>query len=144
MTYDPKNPAKSKVEATINPLSIKTDYPNPEKTDFDKELSTGEGWFNGNKFPKITFTSNSLFILSDNKTGIVHGDLTLLGVTKPINLNITLNGSYKAKPMSQVPAMGFSATADLKRSDWGLLTGIPNVSDDVKIIIEAEFNKTSE
>ncbi len=143
LTYDPQSPAKSKLEVTVNPLSIKTDYPNPEKTDFDKELSTGETWFNAAKFPAITFASDSIFILSDNKTGIVHGNLTMLRVSKPLNINVTFNGAYKLKPVDNIPAMGFSATAEIKRSDWGLTTSLPTVGDTVKVLIEVEFSKAS-
>ena len=141
LTYDQKDPTKSTIEVTINPLSIRTDYPNPERINFDHELANKPEWFNVTKFPNITYKSKSVFISNDNKTGIVAGDLTMLGVTKPVSLNVTLNGAYKLKPMLQVPSFGFSATSEIKRSDWGMKNFIPTVGDQVTIIIEAEFNK---
>ena len=72
-------------------------------------------------------------------TGTVTGDLTIKGVTKPVTLNVTLNKAGP-NPMSKAPSMGFSATGMLKRSDWGMGAFAPNVSDDVKLMIEAEFH----
>ena len=71
----------------------------------------------------------------------MHGDLTMLGKTHPLILHVIFNGAYQKKFLTNVPALGFSATATLNRSDWGFTTLIPIVSDKVDIIIEAEFDK---
>lgn len=135
---NPTDPEKSTVTATINPASVKTDYPYPDKKDFDQKLASHEEWFNADKFPKITFTSTHLEKTSET-TGKLTGDLTFLGVTKPVTLDVTLNGVMEQQPFSQKPAIGFSATGTIKRSEWGLTTYVPNIGDDVQIIIEAEF-----
>lgn len=137
---DPKAPAKSTVTASINPTSIETDYPHPETKDFDKKLVEDKAWFNAGKFPKISFASTALESTGDN-TGKMTGDLTFLGVTKPITLDVTFNKAMAKQPFSQLPALGFSATGTLKRSSWGMETYIPNIGDEVKIIIEAEFSQ---
>jgi hypothetical protein len=88
----------------------------------------------------MAFQSKRIEITGKN-TAKVHGDLTILGKTHPLTLNVIFNGAYQKKFLTNVPALGFSATATLNRSDWGLTTLIPVVSDKVDIIIEAEFDK---
>lgn len=138
--FDPAHPDKSKVTATIDPLSLETDFvPNAER-DFNKELRTDEKWFNAGKFPKITFTSTKVELNGENK-GKIYGDLTLLGVTKPVVLDVVLNGAYLVQPFNKKPTLGFSATTSIQRTEWGLTTYAPIISDKVDIIIEAEFNQ---
>lgn len=139
LTFDPKNPENSLLVATVNPTSIETDYPYPEKKDFDKKLIEGEDWFNALKFPEIKFTSTKVKKTGDN-TGTITGDLTFLGVTKPMTLDVVFNGAMAQQPFSQKPTLGFSATGTLKRSEWGMATYVPNIGDEVKLIIEAEFS----
>lgn len=138
LQFDPEHPELTTVKAVVNPTSLETDYPNPQKTDFDKELSTGDKWFNAMKFPAITFTSTKVERMGDNKAKL-HGDLNLLGVSKPIVLDVTYNGSMKEHPYSKSGALGFSATGTIKRSEFGMKEGIPHVGDEVAIAIEAEF-----
>lgn len=69
------------------------------------------------------------------------GDLTFQGVTKPLTLDVTFNTALNPHPMSKKPAIGFSATGTLKRSDFGVNALLQHVSDDVKLIIETEFTQ---
>jgi polyisoprenoid-binding protein YceI len=140
LTLDPQNPAAAKVEATINPLSVETDYPNKAEKDFNKKLAEGAEWFNGTKFPTITFKSTKV-VMTGEKTANITGDLTLLGVTKPVTLAATLNGGYSQKPFGAegVAGIGFSATGVIKRSDWGFTTYIPAIGDEVQLALEVEF-----
>ncbi|MEM7617142.1 MAG: YceI family protein [Pseudomonadota bacterium] len=138
--FDPKQPELSKVTAEINPTSIKTDYPYPEKKDFDKKLIEGGEWFNSKEFPEIKFVSTDIKRNGDD-TGVMTGNLTFLGVTKPVTLDVKFNGAMAKQPFSKKPALGFSATGSLKRSQWGMGTYVPNIGDEVEIIIEAEFSK---
>jgi polyisoprenoid-binding protein YceI len=135
--YDPANKAQSKVSVTIDPTSLKTDYPFPEKTDFDTKLSMGEDWLNAGEHKTITFTSTAVEMTGE-KTGKVTGDLTFLGVTKPVVLDVVLNGEIE-HPMTKKPALGFSASGTLKRSDFGMTKFVPMVADDVHLVIETEF-----
>ena len=144
INYNPENPEASAVSVTINPLSLETDYPNEEEKDFDKKLSEGEEWLNGTAFPEITFTSTKISMNEDSKTGKMRGDLTFLGVTKPVTLDVTFNGAYLENPFAGVPAMGFSATGMIDRSEWGFDTYEPAIGGDVSILIETEFHKDPE
>jgi len=129
---------KSRVRATIDPTSIRTDYPNAETKDFDAELVNDAGWFNATQFPRITFNSTSVKKTSDN-TGKLTGDITFLGVKKPITFDVVFNKALGMHPMANKPALGFSATGSLKRSDFGMNKYLSNIGDTVDIIIEAEF-----
>lgn len=138
--FDPKDVTKSKVSATIDTLSLETDYPYADKKDFNKEISAEDKWLNGTKFPTITFVSTKLEKTGET-TGKMYGNLTLLGVTKEVVLDVTYNAGYAKHPMSGQPIMGFSATGTVKRTDFGFSTFAPAIGEDVKVIIEAEFPK---
>jgi polyisoprenoid-binding protein YceI len=76
----------------------------------------------------------------------ITGDLTLHGVTHPVVLDAVFNGGYAGHPMDPHARIGFSAQGTLKRSEFGIAFGIPapgstmGVSDDVDVIVEAEFS----
>lgn len=138
LTFDPAHPEQTAVSASIDPASVRTDFPYPEKKDFDKELATGDQWFNNAKFPAIVFTSTKVEKTGE-RTAKMHGDLNFLGVSKPVVLDVTYNGSMKEHPYAKAGAIGFSAVGNIKRSDFGMKNGIPHIGDDVQIAIEAEF-----
>ncbi|NBO19089.1 MAG: polyisoprenoid-binding protein [Proteobacteria bacterium] len=140
LNFNPQDITKSTVRVTVDPASVTTDYPDAQKTDFDAELAKGTNWFNAGKFPEITFESTKLEKTSET-TGKLTGNLTFLGVTKPLTLDVTFNGGYEKMPMMNIPAMGFSATGTLKRSNWGLTSYVPMIGDDVELLIETEFHK---
>ena len=142
INFDPADITKSTVTAKIDPATLETDYVATAEKDFNKNLITKEEWFNAGKFPEITFKSTKIEVTGEN-TGKIHGDLTFLGVTKPVTLDATFNGAYAVQPFSKKPAMGFSATGSITRSDFGLSTYVPMIGDKVDIIIEAEFGKNS-
>lgn len=136
LMYDPLNLENSKVRATIDPTSIETDYKGEK--DFNAQLVNDAGWFNATQFPHITFLSTKVEKTGDN-TGKVTGNLTFLGVKKPVTLDVTFNKAIGNHPFANKPALGFSATATLKRSDFGMKQYIPQVGDEVQIQIETEF-----
>ena len=88
------------------------------------------------KFPNATFKSTSVAAAGTNKLTVT-GDLTIKDITKPVTLDVTLNGAGE-HPMKKVPAIGFDATATIKRSDFGVGAYAPNVSDEVKLRITTE------
>lgn len=138
LTFDAADMSKSKLNVTIDPMSIRTDYPFADKKDFDKKLATDAEWFNAEFHPEITFASTAVEMTGE-KTAKVTGDLTLLDVTKPVTLDVTLNGAMKEHPFLKKPALGFSATGSIKRSEFGFDKYVPMIGDDVALLIEAEF-----
>ena len=88
------------------------------------------------KYPQARFVSNSVEKTGE-QTGIVHGMLTLRGMTRPQDLRMTLNRTG-LDPYDLRYTAGFSATATLKRSDFGMTKYLPDIGDEVSIRIEAE------
>lgn len=127
------DPRKSSVEATITPSSIDTN--NPEL----QEKLRGEYYFNVAQFSEIKFVSRSITPVNA-KNGTITGDLTMLGVTKPVTLQATFNGAGM-NPYASVYTVGFTAVTTIKRSDWGMKTLVPQIADEVKITINAEFQR---
>ena len=71
------------------------------------------------------------------REGIAHGKLTLLGVSRPLELRVKFNRAG-VDPYSLLYTGGFSADAKFKRSDFGIKKYIPDIGDEVTIHIEAE------
>jgi len=138
LDLDPAKPEAAKLTASIDPNSIRTDYPFPEKENFDKVLAESAKWFNAGVSKSITFTSTGVKMTGAN-TADVTGNLTLLGVTKPTVLKVTFNKGYASHPMAKKPAVGFSATGAIKRSEFGMTNAVPFIGDDVTLLIESEF-----
>lgn len=135
LEWNAENPGASKVTATIDPLSVRTEYPFPEKENFDEEIGKTERFLNAQP---ISFVSTSVNITGDNR-GEMTGDLTFRGQTRKTTLDVTFNGSMAEQPGSKKPKIGFSAVATLKRSEWGLAPSIKSIGEDVTVIIETEF-----
>jgi polyisoprenoid-binding protein YceI len=121
------------IDITIDATSIDTGHAKR-----DTHLKSEE-FFNVGKFPTLAYKSTKLKFDGDKLTG-ADGELTLLGVTKPVSLAVT---AFKCgpHPMNKKPMCGANATATIKRSDFGLSTYVPAVSDEVKISIEVEAVK---
>ena len=101
----------------------------------DEHLRSAD-FFNVAEFPRMTFKSTGVKFAGDNPAEIA-GQLTLLGVTKPITLKVE-RWICKDNPMSKKPMCGGNASATLKRSDFGMKYGIPAIGDDLKLFFEFE------
>ncbi len=128
--FDPSNWGNSSVEVGIRTASIDMD-----DYAWDKHLRAKD-FFDVKKFPEMRYRSNRVE-KTGAKTGKIYGELTLLGITRPVVLDLTLN-KVGLHPMKQTPHAGFSATARLKRSDFGMKYAVPMVSDEVELRIEVE------
>ena len=97
----------------------------------------GEKYFNVEKFPTITYKSDTIKFDGDRVVR-VEGELTMLGVTKPVALDVQ-NFTCGANPFNKKPMCGGQATATIKRSDFGMSAGLPYApADEVRIIIPFE------
>ncbi len=132
LVLDEAAPEKSTIEVTIDTNNIFTG-----QQKFDDHLKSKD-FFNVAQFPKATFKSTKVGKTDDNEAKVT-GDLTLLGVTKPVTLEVELNKKGE-NPMTKKQTVGFSAETKIKRSEFGINYAIPNVSDEVEIQIEAEAN----
>lgn len=127
-------------------VSVETDFvgdykgthPDSAFETWNEDLGKSPSWFNGTAHPQITFKSTSAAQSSPN-TGTVTGDLTFLGVTKPVTLDVTYNGMVQLPWAPDQDRIGFSATTTLKRSDFGMSENLAFVGDEVEVIIQTEF-----
>ncbi|ACT58859.1 YceI family protein [Hirschia baltica] len=141
INFDPANPAASTVTASIDPTSVETDHPT-KADEWHTELAND--FFKAAEFPAITFNSTSAKVTGPN-TGIVTGDLTFLGVTKTIDLDVTYNGVGNKPWLGDLDVIGFDATTTITRSDYGLTKHVDNgIGDEVTIKISAEFVQAEE
>lgn len=148
LQFNADDPSATSLTATIDPLSVETDYPADYKAghadspynSWNEDLGRNANWLNGDAFPQITFTSTGI-TKDTGSTGKVTGDLTFLGVTKPVTLDVTYNGKANFPWAPDADKIGFSARTVLKRSDFGSTTFAPNIGDEVEVIIETEFQQ---
>ena len=126
----------AKISFSADIASISTD--NDQR---DGHLKSDD-FFNAEKFPKMTFRSNSFRKLKDNKYQL-KGDLTIRDITKPVTFDVTYGGTMK-DPWGNTHA-GFKATTTINRFDynlkWNTLTeaGGAVVGKDVEIKVNVEF-----
>ena len=127
IVYDAENVGASSVQVTL-PLKGLSAF----AEDFYDHLTSAD-WFDAAKYPDATFKSTAVEAAGEGKLKVT-GDLTVKGVTKPVVLDVTLNRAGE-HPMGKRAAIGFDATATVKRSDFGLDKYAPNVSDEVALRI---------
>jgi len=131
--------AKISFEADVNSI-------NTNNEQRDTHLKSAD-FFDAENHPKMTFESTAVKKISDHEME-VKGKLTLRGVTKEVTLNVIYNGVVSG--FGDVKVAGFEISTKLNRFDFGLqwnaLTeaGGVVVSNEVRIEIQAEFNKVNE
>ena len=129
-----QDPKQSTVEAEITLASVDTGDENR-----DGHLKTGD-FFDVETHPTMTFASTSVAGKGDEFT--VTGDLTLKGVTKPVELDLEFNG-VGPDPWGGTRA-GFSAETEISRKDFGIDIEMPLdgggvvVGDKVRVLLEIE------
>ncbi len=131
--YDPESPANNSVEAVINVGSVDTN--NAKR---DKHLQSGD-FFNSESHPTMTFKSTSWESAGENKFKVT-GDLTILETTRSVVLDVELLGSGEVGSGERKKYIsGWTATTDLKRTDFGIDYGLLSViGEDVSIAITVE------
>lgn len=78
----------------------------------------GESLFNVEKYPTVNFKSTSVKQI-DPAHVIIQGDLTMLGVTKPIKTTVTLE-KPQFDPTTKVVSINAAADLVIRRSEWGM------------------------
>lgn len=131
--YDPADPAKTSIEATIDATTIDTRV---DRRDNDLR---GPEFFDVQKYPTITFKSKRTEAEGTGKLKIT-GDLTIHGVTKEVVLDVDGPTPSIKDPKGNLH-MGASATTKINRKDFGV-SGAPTVAgDEVSITIDVELIK---
>ena len=128
------NPLDSKVNVSIDLGSIDTN-----NADRDAHIRSAD-FFNVEKHPHMTFESTNVTPAGEGY--VVEGNLSLHGVTQPVRLNVELNGIGR-DPWGGT-RIGFSASTELSRKDFGIEFNIPIegggvvVGDRVQVKLEIE------
>jgi polyisoprenoid-binding protein YceI len=120
------------LEVVIDTTSISTgDNDKGTRTRARDEHLRAADFFNAAEFPRMTFKSTKVTFQGD-KPARVEGDLTLLGVTKPVTLTID---RFKCAdhPLYKKAACGGNASGTFKRTDFGFKTYVPSLGDEVKL-----------
>jgi polyisoprenoid-binding protein YceI len=130
--YDPADPAKTQIDATLDANTINTRI---EKRDNDLR---SPNFFDVAKYPTITFQSKKTEVEGQEKLKIT-GDLTIHGVTKEVVLEVD-GPSQPVNAMGGV-RMGAEATTKINRRDFGV-NGAPTVAgDEVQITLDVELKR---
>lgn len=95
-------------------------FTNHEKR--DKHLRDGD-FLDASEYPEITYTVTGFEATGEN-AGKVTGELTMLGKTNPVTLDVTLNKAALYPIGHEKHTLGISATTTLNRSDWGMTYGL--------------------
>jgi polyisoprenoid-binding protein YceI len=137
---DGADPARSTASLDIQVASVETG-----NADRDGHLKSSD-FFKIDEFPAITFRSTKAEALGGDDYRIT-GDLSLLGVTKPITVDLEFNGAA-TDPFGN-ERVGFEGKAELLRSEWGLTwnaaleTGGVLVSDKIKLVFDISAIKNA-
>jgi len=128
--FDPEDWNAASVDVTIRTASIDLD-----DAEWDKHLRSAD-FFRVEEFPDMRFRSTKVEPVGE-RNARVNGELTLLGVTRPVTLDVHFNKAG-IHPKSKQYVAGFSARAVVKRSAFGMNYAVPIVGDDVEVVLEVE------
>ena len=129
-TFKRKDFESSQVELVIQTASIDMD---DEKWN---KWMRGKKYFHTERYPTMTFISTRIEAI-DEHNAVVHGNLTLLDTTRPIQVNMRFNKTG-INPLSAKMTAGFSGNAQLRRTDFGMNSHLKWVGDEVEIRLEVE------
>lgn len=139
-TIDAQTPENSSLWIEIDAESVQTG-----NNDRDTHLRSND-FFGAEDNPKITYRSTSVKV--DGEEIATVGDLTIKGVTHPVEVTWTFNGTAK-DPWGNLKA-GFDGEGSINRKDWGLTwnaaleTGGFLVGDKIKLVLEVEAGKRAD
>lgn len=133
LALDASELEKSSLKVVVRTASIDTG-----SAPRDNSLRSTD-FFDVARHPFMIFESTKVDIV-DHNAGIISGDLSLLGVSRPIRLSFEVSTPQPAgSPQAAVPLMNFRARGVLHRSEWGMTALIPVISDQVHLEIRADI-----
>lgn len=137
-TFDAATNTLSDVRVVVATTSVATHHEAR-----DRHLRSGD-FLAVEKHAEMTFTARAAERTGE-RTFRIAGELTLLGVTRPLTLEATLNKLAPYPIGTRAETVGASARGRLKRSDFGMSYGVAGglVGDEVEIVIEIEARRTA-
>ncbi|MES2018818.1 MAG: YceI family protein [Pseudomonadota bacterium] len=130
-TFDNQDWANSKVSVTLPTKTL-----DMGDAMWNEQIRGDESWKNLFSTPYISFNSTKV-VRTDDTHGVLHGDLTMAGVTKPVALQMRVN-KIGRNEITKFAAIGITATSTIKRSQFGLDAYADLVGDDLAIQIQLE------
>ncbi len=138
--FNPDDLENSMIDVTIPVTSINT------RNDRRDGHLQSEDFFNAEKWPNITFTSNTIESRGDNQF-VAIGEMTIRDVTREFELPFTLQGMMDHPMQDNTTVAGIVANAELMRTDYGVGVGdwaaTAVVGDEVNITLNLELNTTA-
>lgn len=136
-SFDPANAEASKVRVVVDVGSIDTNNRARDKHMRDPS------YFDVVRYPTAVFSSTRI-VVTGSRTGLMTGDLTILGVTIPVTLEVTFNG-IAPHPLGKdfdryrgIIVAGFSARTTISRNSFGMTNGRGEKGDKAELSIEVE------
>jgi polyisoprenoid-binding protein YceI len=131
-TYDPEAQTLGEVSVIVDAGSV---FTNEDRR--DEHVRAGD-FLDVANHPEIVFTATGGTVTGDGE-GTVTGDLTVLGTTRPITLDVTLNKDAMYPFGHQKRTLGVSARGTVVRSEYGMTYALGGlVGDEVDLLIEFE------
>jgi len=121
------------VEVTVQTASFLSGHAFMESVVKSKEF------FDVEQFPAMTYRSTRMRF-EGNQPAVVDGELTILGVTRPVTLTFT-RFACGQHPRKKTDQCGGNLVGQIKRSDFGMKAYLPVIGDDVKLLIQVEAFK---
>ena len=128
-SFDEKQPENASIEVTIKTSSVDSNH-----AERDKHLRD-EDFLHVSKYPEAKFVSTGYSQDKDSK-GVLKGNLTLRGVTKPVEIDVEFIGAG-ADPWGGYRA-GFEGTTSFAMADFGIMKELGPKSKDVEMILSVE------
>jgi polyisoprenoid-binding protein YceI len=128
--FDRDDPTRSSVEVTIATASADMDHDG-----LNAHLRTAD-FFDTATHPTMSFKSTAIERTGED-TALITGDFTMLGVTRPVTLDVKFNKA-DVHPVNEKYIAGFSGGTTIKRSDYGMTYLVPAIGDEVKVMLEVE------
>jgi polyisoprenoid-binding protein YceI len=134
--YDEAAGAVEEITVTVAAASITTDHEARDRHVADRDF------LNAERFATVTFKAARAERTGEH-TFEIAGDLTLLGTTRPLTLQATLNKSADYPIGDRAHVLGVSARGQVRRSEHGMTYGVDNglVGDEVDVIVELEARR---
>ena len=131
LVIDPAHPEAARLDAVVPMAGI---------TSLDDALDRrlrGPQFFDTARYPTASYHASGLS-MTGPATALLHGSITLCGVTHPLDMNVRFERAA-SDPVDGRLTLGFNGAATLRRSTFGVVAYTPLVGDDVGLELEAEF-----
>jgi polyisoprenoid-binding protein YceI len=132
LDWNPSEPGAMRLDVTVDPESLVTNVPG------FADLLTGPGFLDTARHPEARFVSTSVQQSAPGRAAVT-GELTLMGVTRPVTFNAQFVGLGRNVAGREI--IGFSAETRFRRQEFGL-QGHPTIGDEIHLQIDVEFIRT--